>query len=297
MLCDLRGKNLVLIDFHTHISDGSSRTIENARAHIAEYGGGRSVLLPLAPGEATASGDNQGTRTEVAIEAFDRFGDEVIPFCNVGPLVPDALDQIRRYHATGKCKGFGEYKVRLDCDHPASMAIYRLCGELGWPVVVHFEYGEFAHNFEDFGKVVEACPETTFVGHAISWWSNVSAEVNRNRESPDYEVYPTGPVTPGGLTDRWLDEYPNLYADLSARSGYFALSRDPDFGRDFVRRHRPKLLWGTDCPCLDGKGTLMDGGYRDCLAGLTLPMLRDYCESEEHFEDITWHNAARILGL
>ncbi len=32
-------------------------------------------------------------------------------------------------------------------------------------------------------------------------------------------MYPKGPVTPGGLTDRYLSDYPNLYGDLSAGSG------------------------------------------------------------------------------
>ena len=44
---------------------------------------------------------------------------------------------------------------------------------------------------------------------------------------------------------RWA-EYDNLYADLSAGSGYNAMTRDPEFTLGFIDRHWQKLLWGTD---------------------------------------------------
>ena len=45
--------------------------------------------------------------------------------------------------------------------------------------------------------------------------------------APDYVSYPTGPVVRVGLTDRLLEEYPNIYGDISAGSGLGALTRDP----------------------------------------------------------------------
>ena len=38
----------------------------------------------------------------------------------------------------------------------------------------------------------------------------------------------------GGVVPRLLREYDNLYADLSAHSGYNALKRDPAFARKFL---------------------------------------------------------------
>ena len=63
-----------------------------------------------------------------------------------------------------------------------------------------------------------------------------------------------GPIKAGGLTDRWLSDFPNLYADMSANSGNNALSRDTDFSRGFIDRHKSKLIFGSDCSCTDGKG-------------------------------------------
>ena len=286
----------MILDFHTHIGQGH-RSAAHVIAHHNAYGGGKSVVLPIEPGDCTAMGTYAGMRTELAIEAVEEYGDELIPFCHVNPLAPDALDQLRRYHATGKFYGFGEHKVRLACDHPDSLEIYRLCGELGWPVLIHFEYRNYSYNFEAFETVLKTCPETTFVGHAQAWWANVSAEVPRDYLAPDYTPYPKDPVALGGLTDRWLEEYPNIYGDLSAGSGLGAISRDPEFGKDFVRRHRTKLLWATDCPCRDGKGDWGEGKSRECFASRTLPLLQEYCESDDHYADITYRNAVRLLGL
>jgi hypothetical protein len=52
----------------------------------------------------------------------------------------------------------------------------------------------------------------------------------------------TGPITRGGVTDKWLGDYPNLLADLSANSGNNAMARDPEFTADFLKRHQEASL-------------------------------------------------------
>lgn len=300
----------MIIDFHTHIvaggdpagpepwsHDGEGHSASHVIAHHRAHGGGKSVILPVEPGDCSALGSNASIRTELAIEAVEQYGDEMLPFCHVNPLAPDALSQIERYHATGKFYGFGEHKVRLACDHPDSLDIYRLCGELNWPVLIHFEYRNYSYNFEAFERVLQTHPDTIFVAHAQAWWANISAEVPRDYTASDYTAYPQGSVVRGGLTDRWLQQYPNIYGDLSAGSGLGALTRDPAFGKDFVQRHHLKLLWGTDCPCRDGQGDLGSGRSWECFAARSLPVLRDYCETEAQYADITYRNAERLLGL
>ena len=119
----------------------------------------------------------------------------------------------------------------------------------------------------------------------------------RDPDAPGYSAYPSGPVAPGGRTDRWLTEFPNLYTDLSAGSALNALTRDRDFARDFVRRHRAKLMWATDCPCLDGRGMHRNGRTRGCFAAQSLAALRELCADQATFEDIIEHNAVRLLQL
>ena len=70
--------------------------------------------------------------------------------------------------------------------------------------------------------------------------------IDSSDESTDPAVYPRGPITPGGVLHRLLDDYPNLWADLSAGSALTAISRDVDHGRDFILRHQDRLMFGRD---------------------------------------------------
>ncbi len=285
-----------MIDFHTHL--GTNRSIDNVRQHIDAHGGGVSVILPLEPGPSSAAGDSDSMSTQNTIGAHESHPEDTVAFCHVDPLSPNAIARLHALHDTGVVKGFGEHKVRLPVDHPRNLEIYRLCGEFGWPVLIHMDYtGPFGTNFPALENVVRSLPETTFIGHAMAWWTNISADAVTDPSAPDFSDYPMGPVRPIGMTDQLLTEYPNLYGDLSARSGYLALLRDADFTQDFLRRHRKKLLWGTDCPCHDGRGNYPSGTFRVCLGEVMLALLRDSCESEGHFNDITHNNGAKLLGL
>ena len=46
--------------------------------------------------------------------------------------------------------------------------------------------------------------------------------------------------------DRQLQQYPNLYADLSGTVVPDLLGRDRKYAREFVVRNQDKLLFGTD---------------------------------------------------
>jgi len=109
---------------------------------------------------------------------------------------------------------------------------------------------------------------------------------------------------PGGVSDKLLSDYPNLFADTSANSANNALSRDPAFTRDFLKRHQDKLHFGSDCNCEDGKG----GGAAQnsdrvaprmrgkCVARETLTLLAG-ATTPAVFRKIAWTNAHRLVGL
>ena len=99
----------------------------------------------------------------------------------------------------------------------------------------------------------------------------------------------------GGMSeDRLLTDFPNLYADMSANSCNNFLNRDPEFAAGFLDRHQDKLMFGSDCPCLDGRG----GGTaaNRCIARATLTALKNLA-SPAVFSKITWENANRLLTL
>ena len=270
-----------MIDAHLHLGHGG-RTLEDLIAHLDFHHVSQAVLLPLEDLELDVL-----YSTEKALDAAEKYPDRIIPFCHLDPRGKNPLQRIEDYVKKG-CKGFGEHKVQgMDIDAPVMLEIYQLCGELGLPVLLHIEYGgRYNTNFHNFERVVKAHPNTIFIGHAQAWWANISADV------PMDDAYPKGSVKPGGLTDKLLTEYPNVYGDLSAGSGLNAITRDQDFALSFVNKHRKKLLWATDCPCKDGQGKNFPSG---CFAQKSLPVLKELAADVATFEDITHNNTAELL--
>ncbi len=62
----------------------------------------------------------------------------------------------------------------------------------------------------------------------------------------DKRGYPKKLVKTPGKIDYLLEEYPNMYADLSAMSAYNALTRDNEVTRQFLAKHHEKLIFGLD---------------------------------------------------
>ena len=218
---------------------------------------------------------------------------------------PDAKQVLAQAVKDG-AQGFGEMKFHVGADDPELRRMYALAADLRVPILIHFQEVDhfpsegtwstgFARTFE---SVLKAYPRTTFIGHADAFWANVSADY-RNEAA-----YPTGPITRGGVTDKWLGDYPNLFGDLSANSGNNAMSRDPEFTSEFLKRHQEKLFFGSDCGCADGHG----GGVSQnnnpaaarmagkCVARATLTLLKRSA-SPAVFQKIVWGNVHGLLRM
>ena len=168
---------------------------------------------------------------------------------------PDA-EQVLTEAVKAGAQGFGEMKFQVAADGPELRRIYALAAELHVPILIHFQEvdhfpneGTWSTGFaKTFESILKTYPKTTFIGHADAFWANVSADYHNEA------AYPAGPIKRGGLTDKWLGDYPNLFGDMSANSGNNAMSRDAEFTADFLKRHQNKLLFGSDCSCTDGHG-------------------------------------------
>ena len=203
-------------------------------------------------------------------------------------------------------QGFGEMKFHVAADGPELRRAYALAADLQVPILVHFQEvdhfpgeGTWATGYaKTFASILKAYPRTTFIGHADAFWANVSADYHNEA------AYPAGPITRGGITDRLLGDYPNLFGDLAANSGNNAMSRDAGFTADFLRRHQDKLLFGSDCSCSDGHG----GGVSQnnnpaaarlagkCVARETLSLLKRSA-SADVFQKLVWGNIHRLLKI
>ena len=269
-----------VIDIHLH---GRRQLVDNLM-HLDGAGILRAVLLTDAAQDAAA-----------AAMPADRF----TRFTSVNVARADAIEVLRRAARAGT-KGFGEMKSPVAADGAEMRRVYALAGELGLPVLMHFQEatqeqsaGTFNTGIERLPGLLKEYPRTIFIGHANSFWAHISAEVT----DPNY---PGDPVKPGGLTDRMLGEFPNLFGDLSATSGRNALARSPDFSADFLERHRNKLMFGSDCGCRDGKGLGQTNPHPlvagKCVARETLTALK-HLASPDVFRRITWENAMAMLKL
>jgi predicted TIM-barrel fold metal-dependent hydrolase len=185
--------------------------------------------------------------------------------------------------------GIGEMKFHVPVDSPEMDRVYKLADELRVPVLLHFEHNHYNLGLENLEKVLKRYPKVNFIGHAQTWWGHISADTNLD------DMYPKGPVKPGGLLDKLLTDYPNIYGDLSADSGLNAITRDPEFSRGFLKRHSRKLIWGSDCDCRDGKG----GGIKRCycIAGRCLEALRKLASNPRDLRRMLYDNGAELLGL
>lgn len=201
--------------------------------------------------------------------------------------------------------GLGELKSHVEAAGPELRRMYALAADLNVPILVHFQEvphtpteGVFSTGFKNFEAMLKAYPKTKFIGHADAFWANVSADYANEA------AYPTGKIKRGGITDKLLSDYPNLFGDLAANSGNNAMSRDPEFTQGFLKRHQDKLIFGSDCSCADGKGGGISqagnpGASRlagKCVARETLTLLKKSA-SPAAFRKMTWENAHRVYKL
>jgi predicted TIM-barrel fold metal-dependent hydrolase len=268
-----------VLDLHQH-TNYSGRTDEELIRHQRAMGVSRTVLLPAGSklGLAVGAGGNE---TVVALAA--RLPDEYLYFANELPDIPEARGVLEKYLKMG-ARGIGEQKFPVDADSPHIDTIAKVAEEYRVPVLLHFEFGKYNLSFERFYKVLERHPRVNFIGHAQTWWCNI------DRNCVEQEMYPKTPVTPGGLSDRWLSDYPNMYGDLSAGSGLNSMLRDEDHARDFLKRHQDKLLFGSDCNDREGSGP-------KCQGSQTIAAIRRLAPGHQAERKILYGNAAKLLRL
>jgi hypothetical protein len=267
-----------MIDIHSHMK-WLGKTIPDAAAHFRSIGVTKAVALGWEDVDRAHAGEYE-LPTEDALQAAADFPDLFIPFCSVDPRRGNIEARIRDYASRG-CKGFGEHKVRVCIDNPDSKRIYRMCAELGWVCLFHMDVplpdSDMWYNVDvsRLPALLREFPTVVFIGHGPGFWREISGDADARPEA-----YPEGPVTPGGRLIRILEDFDNLHCDISAGSGHNALTRDPDFGRNFIITYRDRLLYGTD---------QFDTKHIDMLRAYDLP--------QDVFDAVTRRNAEGLLGV
>jgi predicted TIM-barrel fold metal-dependent hydrolase len=273
-----------VLDIHLHLRpDGESNF-----AHIEGSGVTRAALL---------------TRVQAVDQAralAEKHRDRFVWFVSADVTKPESAGLLTKAVKDGAL-GLGEIKYQVQCDGPEMKRMYALAAELNVPIQIHFGdvpqasgNAVFNGGFKRFDAMLKAFPKTTFIAHADTFWANVSADYNYDT------AYPEGPIKPGGLSDKWLSDYPNLYGDMSANSCNNALNRDPEFMTGFLARHQDKLVFGCDCSCSDGRGRGQTNPsprlHGKCIARETLATVQTISKPEV-FRKLRWENGTKLLGL
>lgn len=293
----------MIIDVHSHVyarpllgRPGKPRmtflSVEQQLQRMDEMGVDMAVVLPLNSAEAPAERQSPGE----VLSICEQHPDRLIPFLDLDPRRPDWRDEghfvwaLELYKDAG-FKGVGEVTARVPFDDPKMMAFFGACEKVGFSVTFHTSppevvtYGIIDElGLPRFERVLRAFPKLKFFGHSASFWSEISGDLTAKAK----EGYPKGPVVPGGALVRLMRGYPNLNGDVSAGSGFNALTRDPAFTYEFIDEFQDRLMLGLDITGMDIRfqhiewlTAQRDGGH------ITTEML----------EKILWKNANRLIGL
>jgi predicted TIM-barrel fold metal-dependent hydrolase len=237
------------VDMHTHLGQTWNSTEPLSADQLLRWMDNheisQAVVLPLVSPESSS----YPLTTDYVLQQTKPHRDRLIPFCSVDPRtsyrggLAGLVDMLKRYVDRG-AKGFGEHKPGVRIDDARNMTIYAACGQLKLPLLFHLDQQRNvdAPGLPGLEKALREFPDTVFIGHGPGWWASISGDVAEK----DLGGYPEGTVAPGGAIDRLMEAYPNLYGDLSAGSGAGAISRDLDFGRNFLQRRADRLMFGTD---------------------------------------------------
>jgi len=241
------------------------------------------------PALVRADGTHPGMTLGDALVMRNHYPDRVILGYCPDPRLPGAtglLEAAVKMHGVRVC---GEWKFRILLDDPRCINLFRTAGKLGCPVVFHIDvpylpdktgqivyYKDwYAGTVENLERTLAACPETIFIGHAPGFWRHISGDGDTHPDG-----YPRGPIIPGGKVPLLMRKYPNLWADLSAGSGLYALQRNPEFGKAFLTEFADRLLFG-----------------RDFFGGELHAFLQTLDLSADVHDRIYFQNAIRLAGL
>ncbi len=291
----------MLIDCHVHAARTQTITRKNGSyyptaeqmvAKLDEEGIDKAVVMSGVSPECRM----QYVPPEDVLDMCAAHADRLIPFCNIDPRSdsnsPDAdLSRFFEFYKGAGCRGLGEITANLAFDDGMVWNLLRHCQEFEMPTTFHIapQAGGCYGLVDDLGlprleRTLQEFPDLIFLGHSQPFWSQIGGDVTDETRGG----YPRGKVTPGGRIVELMERYENLHGDLSAGSGHNAVSRDPEFGYEFLERFQDRLLFGTDITYVELEVEL-PGFLKQAVDGGHI--------SPEAYEKIAWRNADRIFKL
>lgn len=242
------------IDIHVHTSESkwlayagnAFATPEELIKMYDDLGIELGVLLPVSNSAMVTSSNYENYL--IAKKYPDRF----VWFCTFDPMQGDNsknanftpfLEECKKHGA----KGVGEITCNIPFDDERTFNLFSHVEKAGIPLTFHIgnQGGDYGLN-DDIGlpgleKALKTFPNLKFLGHSQQFW----AEISKVETQEQRYGQPKGKVVEGRVVEL-MRKYPNLLGDLSAGSGYNAITRDEEFGYKFLEEFQDRLYFGTD---------------------------------------------------
>ena len=289
------------IDVHIHSNmwvdlQGNSDVIRSAspkelRETYDKLNIEKGILLPIVSPEFRRF---MQSNEEVEFLA-NKYSDTFFWACCVDPRMgknnaESDLTYVLNYYKERGAVGVGEVTANLDMDDPLVDNLFYHAEKCGMPVTIHFSHKKYDNYglIDDVGlpkleRALKKFPNLKILGHAQAFW----CEIDDNVTEQSREDYVKGPAN-GGAILRLMRKYPNLYCDLSAGSGYNAMTRDEEFSYKFIEEFGDRLLFGTD---------IFRSGQTSKLSDWLDNAYEEGRISKENYLNICRGNAIRIFKL
>lgn len=296
----------MIIDMHAHVGDfrwsrtdgRQPMTWERLVARLDDEGIDKAVFLPVynASPEQTPWGFFSSERQFVREQVIDAasYRPRVVPFGNMDPRWGGNSErtdfgEILDWFQERGCKGMGELCANVPYDDPRNVNMFRQLGARGLPATVESCDMGWGLGYQDepgsphLERLLQQAPETVLIGHGPAFWAEIAPVTSADGK----RGYAKGRYVGEGSLWRLMRTYPNLHADLSAASGFNALSRDRDAGVRFLNEFRSRLMFGTDIIARDFDAADAERGQ---IGRLLDELLSSGSVTQETWASINWHN-------
>lgn len=215
--------------------------------------------------------------------------------CNFDAKEPETVYERMALYKEMGAVGVGELCINERMDSPMLSAVFAAAEKMELPVLFHMSPRVgYAYGIVDdpglplLEKTLNDYPHLKLIGHSQAFWIEISADAPADDEGRSGRG--SGAVKPGGRLVDLFRKYSNLYGDLSAGSGFCAITRDESFGLAFLEEFADRLLFGTDTTDIESKWQAPLGQWLE-------EQFSQGRISQNTMEKICYRNAMKIYGL
>jgi hypothetical protein len=298
----------MIIDFHSHVGDFRYSLKSSSYpplpwkeliARLDDEGIDKAAVLPVynASPEFAPIGITCSKGMSVAAQVLEakKYSDRVIMFGNLDPREGKDFSEKLEWFKENNCVGIGEIMSKMPYDDPRVVSMFKQIGKYGMIITIESDPGKpystgYGAGFEDdpgmprLGNLLQEVPETIIIGHGAGFWAGIAPVTTYDEKCS----YPFAPIKSNGALACLFRKYPNLYADISARSGFGALARDPRYAEQFLEEFQDRLLFGTD---IISRGRQADRKRQKRLIESLIESMISYNTNPEVYNSMIWGHA------